>query len=122
MARMTESVKEPSLYANKSIEMPKPAESPQYALIIQNEVSSALKVSPDSIRGQLRQGKHLSDIAAARGVSEDELKNIETVALTDATNAAFKGDSEQSKKMLEQLKGNSQVLDRIVSNAFYITR
>ncbi len=125
VTRITEPVKAFPFPVNMNKEMPGPAErfsfaSPQYALLIQNEVSSALKLSPDSIRGQLKGGKQLSDIAAEQGVSEDQLRKIELQALTDASNAAFKPDGEQAQKVIEQLKGSSQAMDKIVSGAFFV--
>ncbi|GAC1366939.1 MAG: hypothetical protein NVSMB44_31800 [Ktedonobacteraceae bacterium] len=113
-------------HGNKSIEMPRMDEDfgpgSRYALMIQNEVSRALNTNPDAIRAQLKEGRHLNDIAAAQGVSEDNLHKIELQALTNATNAAFKGNGEQSDKVLEQARENPQTADSIVSSAFLFTR
>jgi len=115
----------------------------QYSNIIQKEVSGALHMDPDLVRAQLGDGKHLSDIATAQGLSADELKQTEIQALTDATNSMMQSDGPlvqdpngvsvsrpgfsssngqtpngQATKFLDQLKGNPRLLDALVTDAF----
>lgn len=126
MTRMMEPVGAFPFAMNRGIpnkEMPRPADGfnfadSSYTLIIQNEVSSALKMSPDAIRGSLKEGKQLSDIAAQQGISEDQLRKIELQALTDASNAALKPDSEQAQRLIGQLRANPQAMDKIVTSVF----
>jgi hypothetical protein len=117
----------------------------QYSNIIQKEVSAALGMTPDAIRGRLRGGQHLSDIATAQGISEEKLQQIEFQALTDATNAMFAQNGAQpmtgpmqqasdpngpqlgvlpanGQPTLDQLKGNPKFMDALVTNAFLMNK
>ncbi len=110
-----------------------------FSLIIQKEVSGALNMTPDSIRGQLREGKHLSDIATAQGISEDQLQKVEAQALADATNSMLPPDNghvvvvgpngaadpasgSQAPRGNLSFNGNPQMMDRLVTQAFLTTK
>jgi hypothetical protein len=87
----------------------------QYQNLLEKEVSSGLNLTPQQILAQLQAGKSMTDIAAAQGISADQLHKIETGAFTDTLQAMINaGDISQSEADTWQARnlGNPQQVDR----------
>jgi hypothetical protein len=100
-----------------------PFKDPRYALMLQDDIASALHLSPGQIRVQLQEGKSMTDIAAAQGISASQLQNIELKAFGDVYNEAVKaGDISQqdASNWMYPLQSNPQMLDKMASVVFFI--
>jgi len=94
---------------------------PRYTMTLQQEVASALRLTPDNIRMQLKAGKSLTDIAKAQSVSQTQLQDIEMKAFTGTVNDAVKAgdlDSKQAGALLQSIQDNPLALDKLTVTAF----
>jgi hypothetical protein len=100
-----------------------PFKDPRYALMLQDDIASALHLSPGQIREQLQEGKSLIDIAAAQGISASQLQNIELKAFGDVYSEAVKsGDISQqdASNLMHKLQSNPQMLDKMTAVVFFL--
>src|SRR6266852_90931 len=98
-----------------------PLQNPRYNLIAQDDIASALHLTPRQIAEQLRAGKGMTDIAAAQGVSEGQLQGIELKALAGLLDTAVKAgdiDQGQANQWIKQFKQNPQIMDKITTILF----
>jgi hypothetical protein len=102
---------------------PVPFEDPTYAWIAQNDIANALHLPPQQITLQLKQGRSMTDIAAAQGVSPSQLRNIEMKAMGDILTRAVKSgdiDSQQADQWMRQFQSNPQVLEKVATTVFFV--
>ncbi len=98
-----------------------PLQNPRYNLIAQDDIASALHLTPRQIAEQLRAGKGMTDIAAAQGVSEGPLQGIELKALAVLLDTAVKAgdiDQGQANQWIKQFQKNPQIMDMITTILF----
>ena len=98
-----------------------PFQNPKYNRIAQDDIASALHLTPKQITEQLKAGKHMTDIAAAQGVSEGELQGIELKALAGLLDTAVKAgdiDQVQANLWIKQFEQNPQIMDKITTTLF----
>ena len=86
-----------------------------------SEVSQGLKLTPDQLMTQLKSGQSLNDVAQAQHVSQTDLRNLMSKAISDQLSKAVSaGDLTQAQadayqKMLQQ---HPQKLDKLLSQHF----
>jgi len=100
-----------------------PFKDPRYALMLQDDIANALHLSPGEIRMQLKEGKSIDDIAAARGISASQLQIIELKAFENVFNDAVKsGDISQrdADNWLYPLRNDPQMLDKMTAGVFFV--
>lgn len=100
-----------------------PFKDPRYTLMLQDDIANALHLSSGEIRLQLKEGKSLTDIAAAQGISASQLQNIELKAFGDVFNTAVKsGDigQQDASNWMYQVQNNPQMLDKMTSVVFFV--
>ncbi len=98
-----------------------PFQNPKYNLIAQDDIASALHLTPKQIAEQLRAGKGMTDIAAAQGVSEGPLQGIELKALAGLLETEVKAgeiDHVQANQWIKQFEQNPQIMDKITITLF----
>lgn len=98
-----------------------PFPNPNYSWIAQDDIASALHLTPRQITEQLKAGKHMTDIAAAQGVSEGQLQGIELKALAGLLDTAVKAgdiDKVQANQWIKQFEQNPQIMDKITTTLF----
>src|SRR6266487_172520 len=94
---------------------PFPLWNSNYNWIAENDIASALHLTPPQIITQLQAGKNMTEIAAAQGVSASELQTIELKAYTHLFDAAIKaGDISQrdADQWLQLFQHNHQTLEK----------
>lgn len=95
--------------------------NPKYTILLQREISGALRLSPDAITMQLKAGKSLSEVAKAQGISEMQWQDTEVKAFTGVINDAVNSgdlDPGQADAMMQSFKENPQVLDKLTTAVF----
>ena len=95
--------------------------NPKYNWIAQNEIANALHLDPKQITTQLQEGKTMSEIAAAQGVSATDLHTIELKAFGLFFDVAVKEgdlDQRQAQEWMQQLQDNPQLLDKVTTALF----
>ena len=95
--------------------------NPQYSSIAQNDIANALHLDPQQIATQLQDGRGMSEIAAAQGVSASELHNIELKAFVHLFDVEVKSgdmDQQQANEEIQQLQNNPQLLDKVTATLF----
>ena len=98
-----------------------PFENPNYSSIAQNDIANALHLDPQQIATQLQDGKNITEIAAAQGVSASQLHNIELKAFSHLFDTAVKSgdiDQRQAKEWIQQLQDNPLLLDKVTATLF----
>ena len=98
-----------------------PFQNPKYSWIAQDNIASALHLTPKQIAEQLRAGKRMTDIAAAQGVAEGQLQGIELKALAGLLDTAVKAgdiDQDQANQWIKQFQQNPQIMDKITTTLF----
>ena len=98
-----------------------PFQNPKYNWIAQDDIASALHLTPSKIADQLKAGKRLTDIATAQGVSESQLQRIELKALAAFLDTVVKAgdiDQDQANQWIKQFAQNPQVMDKIATTLF----
>lgn len=98
-----------------------PFQNPKYNWIAQDDIASALHLTPRQITEQLKAGKGMTDIAAAQGVSEGQLQGIELKALAGLLDTAVKAgdiDRDQANQWIKQFEQNPQTMDKITTTLF----
>ena len=98
-----------------------PFVNPQYSSIAQNDIANALHLDPQQIATQLQDGRGMSEIAAAQGVSASELHNIELKAFVHIFDVEVKSgdmDQQQANEEIQQLQNNPQLLDKVTATLF----
>jgi len=98
-----------------------PFQNPRYNWIAQDDIASALHLTPKQITEQLKAGKQMTDIAAAQRVSQDELQGIELKALASLLDTAVKAgdiDQGQANQWIKQFEQNPQIMDKITTTLF----
>ncbi|HLI88390.1 MAG TPA: HEAT repeat domain-containing protein [Ktedonobacteraceae bacterium] len=95
-----------------------------YVAIFQNEVASALHLTPDQVRALLQNnGGEMIPVAQSQGVSVEQLHQIELQALQDVLNQANSSGSIDERQVLvfmKQLQNNSSMLDKLTTAVFLI--
>jgi len=100
-----------------------PFENPNDAWVAQNEIAKELHLPPQEIISQLKQGRSMTAIAAAQGVSPSQLQGIELKAMRDLLDNAVKSgdiDQQQSDQWMQQLQNNPSFLEKMVMVAFMV--
>ncbi len=93
----------------------------QYRTAIFSEVAQGLKLTPDQLMAQLKAGQSLNDVAQAQHVSQTDLRNLVSKAITDELGKAVsagtltQAQSDAYQKMLQQ---HPQILDKLLSRHF----
>lgn len=106
-----------------SVQTP-PFENPNDAWVAQNDIAKDLHLPPQEIVTQLKQGRSMTAIAAAQGVSSSRLHDIELKAMRDLLDNAVKSgeiDQQQSDQWMQQLQSSPAFLEKMVMVAFLVS-
>ncbi|HZO74659.1 MAG TPA: hypothetical protein VFB60_20810 [Ktedonobacteraceae bacterium] len=93
----------------------------KYRTAIFSEVAQGLKLTPAQLKAQLKSGQSLNDIAQAQHVSQTDLRNLLSKAITDELSKAVSaGDLTQSQATAYQqmLQQHPQMLDKLLNQHF----
>jgi hypothetical protein len=96
-------------------------ENLKFVGIAQNDIAAALRLTPQQISTQLSQGKPMSAIAQAQGVSTSDLQNIELKAMQhmfDAEVNAGSIDKQQADQTMQQLQNEPPLLEKVIMIVF----
>jgi hypothetical protein len=95
-----------------------------FASIFQEEVASALHLTPDQVRALLKNnGGGMIAVAQSQGVSGEQLHQIELQAFQDVLNQANSSgaiDEGQVLAFMKQLQSNSGMLDKLTAAMFLV--
>ena len=100
---------------------PFPLWNSNYNWIAENDIASALHLTPPQIITQLQAGKNMTEIAAAQGVSASELQTIELKAYTHLFDAAIKAvdiSQRDADQWLQLFQHNPQALEKVTVGLF----
>jgi HEAT repeat protein len=100
-----------------------PFENPDDAWVAQNDIARSLHLPPQKIISQLKQGRSMTDIAAAQGVSPSQLHDIELKAMRDLLDNATRSgeiDQQQSDSWIQQFLNNPPLLEKMVMVVFSV--
>lgn len=100
-----------------------PFENPNDAWVAQNMIAAELHLPPQEVVTQLKQGRSMTEIAAAQGVSPSQLHNIELKAMQALLNNAVKSgeiDQQQSDQWMQQFVKNPGALEKVVMIVFSV--
>jgi hypothetical protein len=84
--------------------------------MVQDSMAGSLHLATQQISAQLKEGKSMTDIAAAQGVSADQLRTIELQAFQDAFNQGVKSgdlDPKYSGYWMQQFQNDPQLLNKM---------
>lgn len=93
----------------------------KYRTAIFSEVAQGLKLTPDQLMTQLKSGQSLNDVAQAQHVSQTDLRNLLSKAITDQLSKAVSaGDLTQAQANAYQqmLQQHPQLLDKLLNQHF----
>lgn len=93
----------------------------KYRTAIFSAVAQGLKLTPDQLMTQLKAGQSLNDVAQTQHVSQTDLRNLLSKAITDALSKAVSaGDLTQAQANTYQqmLQQHPQMLDKLLNQHF----
>ena len=100
---------------------PFPFWAPKYNWIAEDDIATALRLTPKQIIVQLQAGKSMTGIAAAQGVSASELQAIELNAYTHLFDVAVKSGAisqQDANDWMQQLQHNPLILEKVTIGMF----
>jgi polyhydroxyalkanoate synthesis regulator phasin len=92
-----------------------------YLNTVANQVALGLRMTPNQLKSQLQSGKHLSQLAAAQGVSSSQLHTIEENAVQSAVNqAAHDGNltQQQATTFMQYVRQHPEVVSHIIERYY----
>jgi len=92
-----------------------------YLNTVANQVALGLRMTPSQLKAQLQAGKHLSQLAAAQGVSSSQLHTTEVNAVQSAVNqAVHNGDltQQQATTFMQYVRQHPEVVSRIIEKYY----
>ena len=92
-----------------------------YLNTVANQVALGLRMTPSQLKAQLQAGKHLSQLAAAQGVSSSQLQTTEVNAVQSAVNqAVHNGDltQQQATTFMQYVRKHPEVVNRIIEKYY----
>lgn len=100
---------------------PFPFWGPKYDWIAEDDIATALHLTPEQITAQLQAGESMTQIATAQGVSASDLQNIELKAYAQLFDVAVKsGDISQkdANQWLQLFQHDPQILEKMTIMLF----
>ena len=92
-----------------------------YLNTVANQVALGLRMTPSQLKAQLQAGKHLSQLAAAQGVSSSQLQTTEVNAVQSAVSqAVHNGDltQQQATTFMQYVRQHPEVVNRIIEKYY----
>jgi polyhydroxyalkanoate synthesis regulator phasin len=92
-----------------------------YLNTVANQVALGLRMTPSQLKAQLQAGKHLSQLAAAQGVSSSQLNTTEVNAVQSAVNQAVHDGNltqQQATTFMQYARQHPEVVNHMIEKYY----
>ena len=92
-----------------------------YLNTVANQVALGLRMTPNQLKTQLQSGKHLSQLAAAQGVSSSQLHTTEINAVQTAVNQAVHDGNltrQQATNFMQYVRQHPEVVSHLIERYY----